>query len=409
MSHFAIKADKISKEFIIHHESDKVRNKTLTEALRAKYQQVYASIKGTDPLSPSHKESFWALKDISFEVAQGSRLGIIGRNGAGKSTLLKILSRIMEPTSGQAKIRGRLISLLEVGVGFHPDLTGRENIFLNGALLGMKKSEVRKKFDTIVDFSEIENFLDTPVKRYSSGMYMKLAFSVAAHQEPEILIVDEALAVGDAQFQKKCIDKMEEISKSDGRTVIFVSHNIEAIRTLCTDGLFMEHGRLIAQGDIKTVIESYVSSFLGENIKFTPNRHKPVFFNSIELNATDVQFGDDIRVSCEVISSNFAKYYTIGLGIFNSMDVRVASVLLWSERPLEKGRNSFTIKIPIKTIVPGQYNLAMAIAIEGTTDIQDVVMNYPSFEVLPDSKNSDLFSLWHDSWGSAVLDGSTLI
>ena len=316
----------------------------------------------------------------------------------------------MEPTSGRAKIRGRLISLLEVGVGFHPELTGRENIFLNGALLGMKKHEIRAKFDEILNFSEIGHFLDTPVKRYSSGMYMKLAFAVAAHLEPEILIVDEALAVGDAQFQKKCLSKLEDISKEEGRTVIFVSHNIEAIRTLCTEGLFLENGNLISHGDIKTVAETYINSFSPGIIEFIPNRDKPVYFNDIQLNAPEVRFGDDMFIRCGVFCGSFVgKAFTIGLGIFNLMDVRIASVVLTGDCPLAKGLNNFVIKVPIKAIVPGDYKLAIAISYDDGMEMQDVVMGYPLFTILSDVRNSDLFAKWHDSWGSTVLEGSTFV
>lgn len=202
-------------------------------------------------------EEFWALKDVSFEVKQGDRIGIIGRNGAGKSTLLKILSRITEPTSGRALIKGRVASLLEVGTGFHPELTGRENVFLNGAILGMTKAEIRCKFDKIVAFAEIEKFLDTPVKRYSSGMYVRLAFAVAAYLEPEILIVDEVLAVGDAQFQKKCLGKMEDVGK-EGRTVLFVSHNMGAIQKLCTGGIYLDGGRVYRAVDVDEAISRYL-------------------------------------------------------------------------------------------------------------------------------------------------------
>jgi lipopolysaccharide transport system ATP-binding protein len=207
---------------------------------------------GSNELTVS-SEDFWALKDISFELEQGDRLGIIGRNGAGKSTLLKVLSRITEPTGGRIEITGRVASLLEVGTGFHPELTGRENIFLNGAILGMTKTEIKKKFDEVVNFAEIEKFLDTPVKRYSSGMYVRLAFAVAAHLEPEILIVDEVLAVGDAQFQKKCIGKMEQVGK-EGRTVLFVSHNMGAIQGLCGRAVLLEGGKIIAEGITRDVI-----------------------------------------------------------------------------------------------------------------------------------------------------------
>lgn len=205
-------------------------------------------------------EDFWALKDVSFEVKQGDRIGIIGRNGAGKSTLLKILSRITEPTTGSIRIKGRVASLLEVGTGFHPELTGRENIFLNGAILGMQREEIRRKFDEIVDFSEIEKFLDTPVKRYSSGMYVRLAFAVAAHLEPEILIVDEVLAVGDAQFQKKCLGKMEDVGR-EGRTVLFVTHNTEAILNLCSKALLLRSGELVNAGGVREVVNHYLKQY----------------------------------------------------------------------------------------------------------------------------------------------------
>lgn len=202
-------------------------------------------------------EEFWALRDVSFDVEPGGRVGIIGRNGAGKSTLLKILSRITEPTEGKVRLRGRVASLLEVGTGFHPELTGRENIFLNGAVLGMTKAEIRKKFDEIVDFAEVEKFLDTPVKRYSSGMYVRLAFAVAAHLEPEILVVDEVLAVGDAAFQRKCLGKMEDVASQEGRTVMFVSHNMAAIQTLCRRAIWLDGGTIALIGESEAVIEAY--------------------------------------------------------------------------------------------------------------------------------------------------------
>ena len=212
----------------------------------------------SSPATAQPSSDFWALRDVSFDVQPGEVIGVIGRNGAGKSTLLKILSRITEPTSGEARIRGRVASLLEVGTGFHPELTGRENIFLNGAILGMTKQEIRNKFDEIVAFAEIEKFIDTPVKRYSSGMYVRLAFAVAAHLEPEILIVDEVLAVGDAAFQKKCLGKMQEVSGRDGRTVLFVSHNIGAVQALCSRALFLVNGQLKALGPTEEICRSYM-------------------------------------------------------------------------------------------------------------------------------------------------------
>ncbi len=261
-----IQVSGLSKSYMITHEG-KENYTALRDVLTNKAKKIFSFAKpltsALTSTSPStSKEEFWALKDISFNIEQGDRVGIIGRNGAGKSTLLKILSRITEPTSGNIKIKGRVASLLEVGTGFHPELTGKENIFLNGAILGMNRAEIKKHFDAIVDFAEIEKFLDTPVKRYSSGMYMRLAFAVAAHLEPEILVVDEVLAVGDAQFQKKCLGKMEEVSKNEGRTVLFVSHNMAAIQVLTNVGLFLNEGRLEYFGNIEQTIKTYSDTFV---------------------------------------------------------------------------------------------------------------------------------------------------
>ena len=218
-------------------------------------KKVKKVVKKTDKIT---KEDFWALKDVSFDVNPGEAIGVIGSNGSGKSTLLKILSKITPPTSGEITIKGKVASLLEVGTGFHPELTGRENIFLNGAILGMSQKEIRNKFDAIVDFSGVEQFIDTPVKRYSSGMYVRLAFAVAAHLEPDILLVDEVLAVGDAAFQKKCLGKMDEITSSQGRTVIFVSHNMSAIQNLCSRCVLLDHGKVQIIGETKKVLETYL-------------------------------------------------------------------------------------------------------------------------------------------------------
>jgi len=229
-------------------------------------------------------EMIWALKDINFTVQQGEVLGIIGRNGAGKSTLLKILSQVTSPTSGMVNVKGKIASLLEVGTGFHPELTGRENIFLNGAILGMTRSEVSRKFDEIVDFSDVEKFIDTPVKRYSSGMYVRLAFAVAAHLDPEILIVDEVLAVGDAQFQKKCLGKMDEEAKG-GRTILFVSHNMAAVRQLCRIGMLLDFGRIVNMGGIDNVVEEYLASVVKYEVEkvFSEPRDAVAYFNRICL------------------------------------------------------------------------------------------------------------------------------
>ncbi len=255
-----IQVSNLSKSYMITHEG-RENYTALRDVIARKTKKIFSFAKPLTSTSASIEE-FWALNDVSFDIEQGDRVGIIGRNGAGKSTLLKILSRITEPTSGNIKIRGRVASLLEVGTGFHPELTGRENIFLNGAILGMNRVEIKKHFDAIVDFAEIEKFLDTPVKRYSSGMYMRLAFAVAAHLEPEILVVDEVLAVGDAQFQKKCLGKMEDVSKNEGRTVLFVSHNMAAIQVLTNVGIFLNEGRLEYFGNIDQTIKAYSDTFV---------------------------------------------------------------------------------------------------------------------------------------------------
>lgn len=253
-----IQVEGLSKKFVLRHENHE-RYTALRDVLVNKFKNL--SRFGKSNKSGNTQEEFWALKDINFTVEQGDRLAVIGRNGAGKSTMLKILSRITEPTSGRITIDGRMSSLLEVGTGFHPELTGRENIYLNGAILGMSRAEISRKFDEIVSFAEVEKFLDTPVKRYSSGMYVRLAFSVSAHLEPEILIVDEVLAVGDAQFQRKCLGKMEDVSKNDGRTVLFVSHNIAAVQSLCNKGLLLDGGQLNYMGNIQDTVIKYLNKF----------------------------------------------------------------------------------------------------------------------------------------------------
>jgi ABC-type polysaccharide/polyol phosphate transport system, ATPase component len=254
-----IDVEGLGKKYILRHHQPE-RYATLRDVLANKFSfwvQRLTYLSQDKLTAHAQNEEFWALKDVSFQVSQGERIGIIGRNGAGKSTLLKLLSRVTKPSKGRAKIKGRVASLLEVGTGFHPELTGRENIYLNGAILGMTKQEIKKKFDEIVDFAEVEKFLDTPVKRFSSGMYVRLAFSVAAHMEPEILIVDEVLAVGDARFQKKCLGKMDGVSK-DGRTIIVVSHQMPMINNLCTRCILLRSGNIVRQGKPDDIIPFYL-------------------------------------------------------------------------------------------------------------------------------------------------------
>src|SRR4051812_29626182 len=278
----------LSKQYRIRHR-EFLPYTTLRETVASRASRLLRwRARSLDAAVASGNEEFWALRDLTFEIREGERIGIIGRNGAGKSTLLKVLGRVTHPTTGRVKIRGSLASLLEVGTGFHPELTGRENVFLNGAILGMKRVEIQRKFDAIVDFAEITNFLDTPVKRYSSGMYVRLAFAIAAHLDSDILVVDEVLAVGDAAFQKKCLGKMETVAK-EGRTVLFVSHNLGAIQNLCSSCVLLNEGKLIEQGETAKVVNAYVLQGAVPAADFT-QAHDPakrVNLRKVSLSTTD--------------------------------------------------------------------------------------------------------------------------
>jgi lipopolysaccharide transport system ATP-binding protein len=297
MSDTAIKIENLGKKYLVPHQRAPSQRSNYTalrdvlaDAAKNSLRRIFNRSSEDD--ASSTMEEFWAVKDVSFEVKRGDALAVIGRNGAGKSTLLKILSRITAPTTGRIELEGRVASLLEVGTGFHPELTGRENIFLNGAIIGMTRAEIRRKFDAIVAFAEVEKFLDTPVKRYSSGMYVRLAFAVAAHLDSEILIVDEVLAVGDAEFQKKCLGKMNEVHLSD-RTVIFVSHNMAAIQQLCTTGLMLEKGSVVATGPIDKVVSHYLkgASQVGTNIDLKYSQRPWPRDDRLELMSLDVNGG----------------------------------------------------------------------------------------------------------------------
>jgi len=349
-------------------------------------------------------EELWALKDIDFEVKQGERLGIIGRNGAGKSTLLKILSRITEPTTGKVRIKGRVSSLLEVGTGFHPELTGRENIFLNGAILGMTRQEVKRKFDEIIAFAELEKFLDTPVKRYSSGMYVRLAFAVAAHLEPEILIVDEVLAVGDAQFQKKCLGKMENVAK-EGRTVLFVSHNLEAVSALCNRSILIHNGSSYYEGipgDVISIYRNMVDAQLDVSVRDREDRTGTGLVRlvgckiSFEPNGEStkaIKLGDSvyIHMTLEVMEQ---------VRVFLSFRVKDATgrlVFAFNSREggyapvVEKGESTVILHIPFVPFLSGTYTIdASVVRVEGRV-VCDKIENVYSFMV--HSK---------DLWGTGV-------
>ncbi|MFT5498728.1 MAG: lipopolysaccharide transport system ATP-binding protein, partial [Kiritimatiellia bacterium] len=322
------------------------------------------------------REDFWALSDVSFDVAQGDVVGIIGRNGAGKSTLLKVLSRITDPTGGEVHIRGRVASLLEVGTGFHPELSGRENIFMNGAILGMSKGEIRSKFDEIVAFAEVEKFIDTPVKRYSSGMYVRLAFSIAAHLEPEILLVDEVLAVGDAAFQRRCLGKMEEVAGS-GRTILFVSHNMASIRDLCNSCVWLDQGRVRNVGETAQIIQEYLresDQSGGKPIcRFDADPAK--LFQLLESQllkpdgslSTVFECDDTVRILCSCVSRQSVP------GMFGYLSVNTldGSVVLVSDSHdllpnildgLPQGNHSFAIDLPSRSLGPGDYYLYLNFA-----------------------------------------------
>ena len=302
-SDIAMRVSNLSKSYVIR-QSNGHRPTNLGEAIR---QQV------RNPFRRAKKEQFWALRDIELDINEGEVVGIIGHNGAGKSTLLKVLSRITEPTTGRIELYGRIASLLEVGTGFHPELSGRENIYLNGAILGMTRSEITKQFDAIVDFAEVERFLDTPVKRYSSGMYVRLAFAVAAHLNPEILIVDEVLAVGDVEFQNKCLGKMQDVARS-GRTVLFVSHNLDAVRRLCSRGVLLNKGRIQAVGSVADVLKSYDSDHESNDGSNRFPIENPVTGVSLRDAQASLDIGDD-SVSAEIRLSLLLRKQVNNLGI----------------------------------------------------------------------------------------------
>ncbi len=380
MSDVVIKAEGIGKKYIIRHEGQE-SYAALREVIQQKTKSAFSSNRPA-------KEEFWALKDISFEVRQGEAIGIIGRNGAGKSTLLKILSRITEPTEGRVVLNGQTSSLLEIGTGFHPELTGRENIFLNGAVLGMARAEIKKKFDAIVDFSGVEKFLDTPVKRYSSGMYLRLAFAIAAYLEPDILIVDEVLAVGDAEFQKKCLGKMDEVSRNDGRTVLFVSHDMRAIQRLCTKLIYLKDGRLDFQGTVEEGINVYAGSLRSpadERNHLFANRNKDN--KKAWITGFEVQPADDkktLRISVFIESIERMERTEIAAGINDALGTRIITLhsrFMDRQFNLEKGTNEFICVVSDLVLKPGSYT--MAIFLGNKYETLDYLDNPVDFE-LPD-------------------------
>jgi lipopolysaccharide transport system ATP-binding protein len=368
MSASIITVEHLSKSFILKHQN-KERYSTLRDALANKAKKMLAP----SSRSTQQSEEFWALNDVSFEIKQGDRVGIIGRNGAGKSTLLKVLSRIVTPTKGRITLEGRIASLLEVGTGFHPELSGRENIFLNGAILGMTKTEIKNKFDEIVAFAEVERFLDTPVKRYSSGMYVRLAFAVAAHLDPEILVVDEVLAVGDAAFQKKCLGKMKDVSE-EGRTVLFVSHNMEAIQKLCLKGLLLQQGRLIEQGPIDTIVLKYLEAYASTVSTYTiplPENHDTIHGYARELKIEDhngnpiseVPIGENWQVRISFRLNKRTPHFIIALGVSTIFDLSLRTT--WTPyADYEQGEYEVVFKNDDIILTEGQYKFVVGLSTE---------------------------------------------
>jgi lipopolysaccharide transport system ATP-binding protein len=395
--------------------------------LRADFERWWARVRGKpDPLLKIGQENqgnregeyIWALRDVSFEAKEGEVLGIIGRNGAGKSTLLKILSRVTAPTSGQAKITGRVASLLEVGTGFHPELTGRENIYLNGAILGMKKAEIERRFDEIVAFSEVEKFIDTPVKRYSSGMYVRLAFAVAAHLEPEILLVDEVLAVGDAAFQKKCLWKMGEIGK-EGRTIIFVSHNMAAIRSLCMNTILLDNARVAAMGGTSAIVNHYLINKNvagGGEVRIVPPSGVEIVFTRIWVTnangaiSSHLAVKEPFRICLAFVVSRPVDTAEISICLTNSFGVNVLFTSLsdcYDGRivTFAKGKYVASVLINGNFLMPDDYLLRVSAHYRNVRDI-DLHENILKLTIVETGSTMAPYGRAANYW-SCVLGGTT--
>ena len=377
-----------------------------------------------DRSTKGESEYVWALKDIDFKVEQGDVVGIIGKNGAGKSTLLKILSKVTAPTTGTIRARGRIGSLLEVGTGFHPEMTGRENIYMNGAILGMTKAEISKKLDEIIDFSGCERYIDTPVKRYSSGMMVRLGFAVAAHLDPEILVVDEVLAVGDAEFQKKAIGKMQDVSRGEGRTVLFVSHNMAAVKNLCGRGIILEKGKIIKEGTASDCVNYYLDTdkdtFLthsvisNENRRFETKKDLEIIETFLLNDSVNLSENENIIVKVLVVRNNpTISKFTLEMMIDNMEGQRIGSYIS-PVNSIEPGKEKIAIvlKLSNHNLAKGKYYIAFNIGLKteefGFIDY-DVVYQTLSFEILYTDKVSlSPIKLWRDSWGNCHFQNGTI-
>jgi len=371
MANTVIKVENVSKQYRLGTIGTGTISNDINRwwhTVRGKEDPYLKIGEANDRTAKGSSEYVWALKDINFEVQQGDVLGIIGRNGAGKSTLLKILSRTTAPTKGKIKLKGRIASLLEVGTGFHPDLSGRENVFLNGAILGMRKDEIKRKFDEIVDFAGVERYIDTPVKRYSSGMYVRLAFGVAAHLEPEILIVDEVLAVGDAEFQKKCLGKMKDVSVNGGRTVLFVSHNLQAIQNLCGSCIFLANGNLIEKNVTNKILTTYLKNTISGNyVASDAKRQQEVFVEEAILNNNNIFVDGGAIISMKIVSNKSQKA-SVDFRFISQLSVPVAfasvGALNYADQiELHKGINEVQFKIAVSNLAIGEYNISIDVTV----------------------------------------------
>jgi lipopolysaccharide transport system ATP-binding protein len=403
MDDVVLRVEGLSKQYRIGVKLDgyKTLRETLTDGFVAPFRRTMKLLRGQASSAAVMDEKIWALKDVSFEIKRGEVVGIIGRNGAGKTTLLKILSRITEPTEGQAEIRGRVGSLLEVGTGFHPELTGRENIHLNGSIMGMRKAEIELKFDEIVDFAEIEKFIDTPVKHYSSGMYVRLAFAVAAHLEPEILLVDEVLAVGDAAFQKKCLGKMGEVAK-EGRTVLFVSHNMTAVQYLCGRSILLDRGEVILDGPATQVVDRYLLAARPTGIQSHPGeyiltRRKNDYLPNGDLivrrlclldskgNPQDTfGIGHEMHIAIDVQGLSEHRDALIGIIFKSNNDQWITSINSGMkcsriDQPRQKNERAI-LRVPKLPFTPGTYWIDISVAQRGTGRL-DYIEHAASFAV----------------------------
>ena len=371
-----------------------------------------------------HSDYVWALKNINFSVEEGDVVGIIGKNGAGKSTLLKLLSRVTTPTTGEIRARGRIASLLEVGTGFHPEMTGRENIYMNGAIMGMTKAEITRKLDEIIDFSGCERYIDTPVKRYSSGMKVRLGFAVAAHLDPEILVVDEVLAVGDAEFQKKAIGKMQDVSKGGGRTVLFVSHNMAAVKSLCKSGILIENGEVVFSGDAASTVREYLNTKSSDFSTFkVPDKNSRHYYVSKDLeiisarllSPVDMAQDESIEIELEIRRNRQSvKFFTIEMIIDNMEEKRVGSFISQVFEVPEKDIFKLYVSVSEHNLARGKYSLHFNIGLKEENEYgfkdYDVVYNMLDFEIKYIEKlKRKPIQVWRDEWGDIQLQKGEVI